>query len=63
MSLTVKQWRLLKGLTQEHMADKCGVHRNTYASWEENPENITIGNAKKIANALEESIDVIFFAK
>ena len=62
MALTIKQWRLLKGLSQEEMANKCGVHRNTYASWEDNPEKISIGNAKKISKALEKSIDEIFFA-
>lgn len=60
--LTVKQWRLAKGLSQEEMAKKCNVHRNTYASWEDNPEVISIGNAKIIANALQEPINDIFFA-
>ena len=61
MGLTVKQWRLAKGISQEQMAEKCGVHRNTYASWEENPEDISVKNAKIIANALGESVDLIFF--
>ena len=61
MTLTVKQWRLAKGLSQDYMAEQCGVHRNTYASWEKNPDDITIGNAKKIAKALNESINNIFF--
>lgn len=59
--LTVKQWRLVKGFSQEDMATKCGVHRNTYASWEENPDNISIKNARIIADALGEPINEIFF--
>jgi DNA-binding XRE family transcriptional regulator len=59
----MKQWRLMKGKTQEQLALECGVHRNTYASWEENPEKITIENAKKVSKALGESIDDIFFTK
>lgn len=61
MGLTVKQWRLAKEISQEQMAEKCGVHRNTYAAWEERPEDISIKNAKIIANALGESVDRIFF--
>lgn len=62
MALTMKQWRLAKGLSQEEMASKCGVHRNTYAAWEDNPEMVSVGNAKIIAEALNESVDIIFFA-
>ena len=61
--LTVKQWRLAKGLSQKEMAKKCNVHRNTYASWEENPESISVGNAKIIAEALNEPINIIFFTQ
>ena len=61
MGLTMKQWRLAKEISQEEMAFKCGVHRHTYASWEENPDNVSVGNAKKIAAALGESVNTIFF--
>lgn len=61
MGLTMKQWRLAKEMSQGEMAMKCGVHRNTYASWEDNPDSVSIGNAKIIARALGESVEVIFF--
>lgn len=61
MGLTLKQWRLAKEISQEEMASKCGVHRNTYASWEEEPDNISVRNAVIIANALHESVNTIFF--
>lgn len=61
MGLTMRGWRMAKELSQEEMARKCGVHRNTYASWEENPDSVSVGNAKIIANALGESVNVIFF--
>lgn len=61
MGLTMKQWRLAKELSQEEMATKCGVHRNTYASWEENPDSVSVRNAKIIAKALGESVEIIFF--
>ena len=58
---TRKLQRLAKELSQEEMASKCNVHRNTYASWEENPDMVSVGNAKKIAQALGESVNTIFF--
>ena len=61
MGLTMKQWRLAKELSQEEMASKCNVQRNTYASWEENPDMVSVGNAKIIAKALGESVNTIFF--
>ena len=61
MSLSFKQWRLVKELTQEDMAQKIGVHVNTYRAWEKNPEEITLKNARKIAGALEVPPDQIFF--
>ena len=62
MSLTVKQWRLAKQMTVAEMAAACGVHPNTYARWEDEPGKISIEAAVKIAEALGESIDDIFFA-
>lgn len=61
MGLTMKQWRLAKELSQEEMAAKCNVHRNTYASWEGNPDNVSVKNAKIIARALGESVNTVFF--
>lgn len=61
MGLSMKQWRLAKEFSQEDMALKCGVHRNTYASWEENPDIVSVGNAKIIAKAFGESVNTIFF--
>lgn len=63
MSLTVKQWRLAKEITIAEMAEACGVHYNTYAKWEEDPGKISIDAAKKIAKALGESVDAIFFSE
>jgi DNA-binding XRE family transcriptional regulator len=60
--LTLRQWRLLKEITQQEMADKIGVHVNTYAAWEQHPERIEIQYCQKIADALEEDIHSIFFA-
>ncbi len=60
--LTVKQHRLIREISQEEMAAKIGVHVQTYRSWEESPEKISIAKAKKIAAAFNISINEIFFA-
>lgn len=59
--MTIKQWRRVKDYTQEYMAEMCGVHRNTYAAWEENPEKIPIGAALTLADVLQVSIEDIIF--
>jgi DNA-binding XRE family transcriptional regulator len=58
---TLRQHRLLKGYTQEEMAKILEVHRNTYVSWEENPDKISVGNAKRVAITLGMSVNDIFF--
>lgn len=62
MQLTLKQTRLIKEKTQDEMAQMLGVHVQTYRKLEENPENVTIGQAKKISSFLEISYNDIFFA-
>ncbi|WP_144506666.1 helix-turn-helix domain-containing protein [Bacillus mycoides] len=61
MILTMRQARLVKGITQQEMALKLNVHVDTYRKMEKNPDEVTIGNAKKISNLLGISYDQIFF--
>ncbi|MGE8080481.1 helix-turn-helix domain-containing protein [Peribacillus loiseleuriae] len=61
MILTLKQARLLKGFTQRDIANKLGVHVQTYSKMEKQPDEVTIGDAKKICEILELSYDFIFF--
>ena len=61
MQMTIKEWRRAKGISQEEMADTCGVHVNTYRAWEENPEAIKITNATKISERLGVSMSDIDF--
>ena len=62
LGLTMKQWRLVKGLTQDYMAARCEVHRNTYADWEDNPGKVPVGKALIIAETFGESINDVFFS-
>lgn len=59
--LTLRQWRLAREKSQEDMAAICNVHRNTYAAWEDKPDKIPVGMAKVIADALQVSVNDIFF--
>lgn len=63
MSLTLKEWRRAKGVSQAEMAEICGVHPNTYRTWEENPEEIKISNAILIANRLGLEVEDIFLSE
>lgn len=58
---TVKQARLLAEKTQEDMADILGIHVQTYRKLEQNPTEITIGQAQMIAEITGVSVNQIFF--
>lgn len=60
--MTIKQHRILKGITQEEMAKRVGIHVNTYANYEREPDKMSVGHAKRIAAALGVSPNDIFFA-
>lgn len=60
-NLTLRQWRLVKERTINDMADACGVHPNTYALWEKNPESVKVKDALKVAEVLGVPVDEIFF--
>lgn len=61
MNITLRQARLLKGLTQKEVAEKLGVHVHTYSKMEKCPDEVTIGDAKKLSEILQFSYDFIFF--
>lgn len=62
--LTLKAARMMRGITQDDMAEKLNVHRNTYAAWESHPEDISIKNAEEICRILNLPADnIIFFTK
>jgi len=53
----VREERLKKGLSQEELAARAGVHRTYIGMIERAEKNITLGNIEKIAKALEISLD------
>lgn len=59
--LTLRAWRRAKDITQEKMAELLGISTATYIAWEQNPENIKVSIAYKIADTLDVDIDEIQF--
>ena len=61
MKLTMKEWRRAKNITQEEMANLCGVHVNTYRAWEENPSEIKLSKAVLISEKIGVPLSDIIF--
>ena len=49
--------------SQQAVADQLGISRQTYIRMEKNPEDITIGDAKTLAELYGVSIEDIFFSQ
>lgn len=62
MKLSLGEWRRARNKSQDEMARACGVHLNTYRKWEENPANIKYDKMLIIVDALNISLDDVFFA-
>jgi DNA-binding XRE family transcriptional regulator len=64
MQNRVKEYREKEGLTQEELAKKSEVSRNTISSIETGANtNVTYDVMEKIANALNKKVPTIFFNK
>lgn len=61
--ITLKKARLLREKSQESCAEALGVHVNTYRRLEEEPENLSIKQAKTISAFLGFDYDILFFAQ
>lgn len=56
----VREERLKKGLSQEELAEKAGVHRTYVGMIERAEKNITLRNIQKVAEALDLPISNLF---
>lgn len=55
----VQKYRLCKGLSQEELAYRAGLHRTYIGMVERAERSISLQNAKKIADVLEQNIDTL----
>lgn len=49
------------GITQSDMAEELGITRQTYSKMEQNPENMTIREARLVCSILGKRCEEIFF--
>lgn len=61
MGITMKQARIGINATQQEIADKLGVHVQTYMRMEKHPEDLTIKQAMAFSEITGVPIQVIFF--
>lgn len=61
--LTLRGARLAREVTQEEMAELCGVHVNTYINWEKEPYKVPIGKAIIICERLNTNLSSISFCE
>ena len=59
--LTMKQARIGVDMTQQEIADKMGVHVQTYQRMENHPEDVTIKQANEFAKIVGLKFEDIFF--
>ena len=61
MQITMKQARVGANLTQQQVADRLGVHVQTYQRMEQNPQDVTIKQGKQFSEIVGYDFEDIFF--
>lgn len=61
MKLGIREYRLIKTLTQEKVAEKSNLSEYRYRKIEKNPSMATVTEGKNIAKALGVNFEDIFF--
>ena len=56
----VKELRLERGISQEELAFRSGLHRTYVSSTERGARNVSLVNIEKLAKALDVSISALF---
>lgn len=61
MTMTMKMARVGAGLTQQQVADKMGIHVQTYLKMEKDSDGVTIREAKLFSEIVGVAWSEIFF--
>jgi transcriptional regulator with XRE-family HTH domain len=59
----VRAYRNAKGLSQEELADECGLHRTYIGSVERCERNVTLGTLELLAQALKTTVPELLTRK
>ena len=59
LSANIKKFRGEKGLSQEELADKCGLHRTYVGAVERGERNVTLSSLELIAIALDVDVPTL----
>lgn len=59
LSDNLRRLRLEHGLSQEALAERCGLHRTYIGSIERGERNATLGSIEVIANSLNVSVPLL----
>lgn len=60
LGLRIRDLRRAQGLSQEDLADKCGVHRTFMGTVERGESNLSFSNIHKVASTLGISLSALF---
>jgi len=60
LGLRIRELRRAQGLSQEDLADKCGVHRTFMGTVERGESNLSFSNILKVASTLGISLSTLF---
>jgi transcriptional regulator with XRE-family HTH domain len=63
LAQNIRAYRLLKKLSQEDLADICGLHRTYVGSIERSERNVTISSLEVLAKALGVSVPELLTGK
>jgi transcriptional regulator with XRE-family HTH domain len=63
LAQNIRAYRLAKKLSQEDLADQCGLHRTYVGSVERSERNVTISSLEVLAGALGVSVPELLTGK
>jgi CheY-like chemotaxis protein/DNA-binding XRE family transcriptional regulator len=59
---SVREWRSRRGISQEELAERAGLHRTYVSDIERGARNVSLESIEKLAGALEISVSTLFLS-